>query len=301
MIVDEFTGRPMPQRTWREGMHQAIEAKEGMEPSDPSETIARMSFQRFFRCFHKLSGMTGTAHEAAGEIWQVYNLSVVTIPTNKPCIREHWSDQVFADEDSKWEAIVNEIERLHATGRPLLVGTRSVISSEKLAGMLSSRGMECKVLNAIRLKEESLVISMAGEHGRITIATNMAGRGTDIKLGVGVAKLGGLHVIATERNESGRVDRQLFGRSARQGEPGSAQAFVSPEDELIRRYLPTVVKHALREAILGQLPGGNCLVRAAFALAQRNAQALAYKQRHGVLRGDTWLGEALSFAGTDIG
>ena len=300
IIVDEFTGRPMPQRTWREGMHQAIEAKEGMEPSDPSETIARLSFQRFFRCFRKLSGMTGTAREVAGEIWQIYNLPVITIPTNKPCIREHWSDRIFADEESKWEAIVDDIERLHTLGRPLLVGTRSVVASERLASMLVARGMMCNVLNANRLKEESLIIAMAGEYGRITIATNMAGRGTDIKLGLGVSKLGGLHVIATERNESGRIDRQLFGRSARQGEPGSAQAYVSPEDDLLKRHLPKVVNRALRDTITKIRPGSKRLAQAAFALAQRKAQALAYKQRQGVLRSDAWLGEALSFAGTDI-
>jgi preprotein translocase subunit SecA len=299
-IVDEFTGRPMPQRTWREGMHQAIETKEGMEPSDPSETIARMSFQRFFRCFHKVSGMTGTAREAAAEIWQVYNLPVIAIPTNRPCIREHWPDRVFAGEASKWQAIAAEIERLHATGRPILVGTRSVVASERLAAVLTERGLDCKVLNATRLKEEAQIISMAGERGRITIATNMAGRGTDIKLGTGVSALGGLHVIATERHESGRVDRQLFGRSARQGEPGSAQAFVSADDELIRRYLPSVAQRALHAAVSGNVPGRSRIARAAFALAQRNAQVLAGNQRKGVMRSDAWLGQALSFAGTDI-
>jgi preprotein translocase subunit SecA len=297
VIVDEFTGRPMPQRTWREGMHQAIEAKEGLPISDPTETIARLSFQRFFRCFHKLSGMTGTAREAAGEFWQVYHLPVVSIPTNRPCIREQWPDQVFADEASKWKAIQAEIERVHATNRPVLVGTRSVHASERLWRALAERGLEAKILNASRLKEEAEIIALAGEAGRIIIATNMAGRGTDIKLGHGVAKLGGLHVIATERHESGRVDRQLFGRSGRQGDPGSAQAFVSAEDELIRRYLPAVARKTLTEVLKRGVVGRERIAKAAFQLAQRNAQKLAYQQRRAVLRSDLWLDEALSFAG----
>lgn len=300
VIVDEFTGRPMPQRTWREGMHQAIEAKEGLPISHPSETIARLSFQRFFRSFHRLSGMTGTAREAAGEFWQVYRLPVITIATNRPCIRQQWSDRYFRTEEEKWQAIVDEITRLHATGRPLLVGTRSVLASERLASMLSERKLEFKVLNATRLKEEAEIIAMAGEPGRITIATNMAGRGTDIKLGHDVAAVGGLHVITTERHESGRVDRQFFGRAARQGDPGSAQAFVSTEDELIRRHLPRLAYRILDRSVQARMPGRQQVARAAFALAQRRAQNLAFKQRRAVLRADTWLEESLSFAGTDL-
>lgn len=299
VIVDEFTGRPMPQRTWREGMHQAIEAKEGLEISDPTETIARLSFQRFFRCFHKLSGMTGTAREAAGEFWQVYGLPVVSIPPNRPCVREQWPDRVFATEDEKWSAVATEVERLHATGRPLLIGTRSVDASEQLAKVLAQRGLEVPTLNATRLKDEAEIVSMAGEPGRITIATNMAGRGTDIKLGRRVSGLGGLHVLATERHESGRVDRQLFGRCARQGDPGSAQAFVSVEDELIRRHLPATARRALQGAVRRNVAGRGRLASAAFKLAQHNAQSLAFKQRRAVLRTDLWLDEALSFAGAD--
>jgi preprotein translocase subunit SecA len=291
VIVDEFTGRPMPQRTWREGLHQAIEAKEGIELSDPTETVARMSFQRFFRCFHRLSGMTGTAWEAAAEFWQIYRLPVVRIPTNRPCVRRHWPDRIFREEASKWAAVADEIERIHRTGRPLLVGTRSVAASEHLARQLKSRGLEFHVLNATRLAEEAMIVSVAGERGRVTIATNMAGRGTDIRLGPGVAELGGLHVIATERHESGRVDRQLFGRSGRQGDPGSAQAFVSAEDELVRRHLPKAAQRILRST------ENRAFVKAAFALAQRRAQRLAWKQRAAVLRSDAWLDEALSFAG----
>lgn len=300
VIVDEFTGRPMPMRTWRQGLHQAIEAKEGLEISDPTETIARLSFQRFFRCFHRLAGMTGTAQEARGEFWHIYKLPVIRIPTNRPCIREHWPERVFADEQSKWLAVVNEIEGLHASGRPILVGTRSVAASERLAMMLAQRGLQFKVLNAVRHHEEAAIVALAGEHGHITIATNMAGRGTDIKLGRGVAQLGGLHVLATERHESGRVDRQLFGRAARQGDPGSAQAFVSAEDELVRRYLPRPLQDLLLRTLRARLPAGQVLAKACFAQAQRKAQQLAFKQRAAVLRTDTWLEEALSFAGVEL-
>jgi len=291
VIVDEFTGRPMPQRTWREGLHQAIEAKEGIELSDPTETVARMSFQRFFRCFHRLAGMTGTAWEAAAEFWQIYGLRVARIPTNTPCIREQWRDRFFLSAHEKWEAVVKEIERFHSTGRPLLVGTRSVAASEQLAQRLLQGGLDFQVLNANRLAEEAMTIAVAGEKGRITIATNLAGRGTDIRLGQGVKELGGLHVIATERHESGRVDRQLFGRAGRQGDPGSAQAFVSVEDDLVRRHLPPMMRKVLRSN-----PNAS-LARTCFALAQRRAQKLAWKQRLGVLRADDWQDEALSFAG----
>jgi preprotein translocase subunit SecA len=299
VIVDEFTGRPMPQRTWQAGIHQAVEAKEGLSVSDPMETVARLSFQRFFRCFHKLSGMTGTAREAARELWQIYGLPVIAIPPNRPCVRAQWPDRFFLTETAKWEAMVDEIERLHATGRPLLIGTRSVQTSEHLWRLLTARGLEPKVLNATRLQEEAATIAVAGERGRITIATNMAGRGTDIKLGRGVAPLGGLHVIASERHESGRVDRQLFGRSGRQGDPGSAQAFVSLDDELIRRYLPGPARRTLDLAGRRHLPGRRRMAVTAFKLAQSKAQAVALKQRKSILRSDLWLEQALSFAGGD--
>jgi len=301
VIVDEFTGRPMPQRTWRQGMHQAIEAKEHVPVSHPSETIARMSFQRFFRMFHKVSGMTGTADEAAPEFWQIYGLPVMKIPTHKPCIRKQLPDRIFPDEQSKWESIVDEIVRIHREGRPILIGTRSVASSERLADLLAKRSIHFQLLNALRHAEEASIISVAGEDAHITIATNMAGRGTDIKLGNGIAERGGLHVIATERHESARVDRQLFGRSARQGDPGSAQAFVSAEDELLRRFLPPIAHQRLLSAVKKGLPGQSWLARSAFQMAQGKAQSIAFKQRQTVLRSDTWLDEALSFTGSAIG
>jgi preprotein translocase subunit SecA len=301
VIVDEFTGRQMPQRTWREGLHQAIEAKEGLAISDPSETMARLSFQRFFRCFSKLAGMTGTAREAASEFWQIYRLAVVSIPTHRPCLRRQCSDRVFPTEAEKWQAVIEEVGLRRAAGQPVLVGTRSVVASETLARLLAGAGLfESKILNALRHKEEASVIAAAGEPGQVTIATNMAGRGTDIRLGQGVAALGGLHVLATERHESGRVDRQLFGRAARQGDPGSSQAFVSLEDELLQRHLPSALHRTLLRTARSRIAGWQPLAHAAFTLAQGRAQTHAFKQRQSVLAADTWLEESLSFAGLDL-
>ncbi|MBW2623243.1 MAG: prepilin peptidase, partial [Deltaproteobacteria bacterium] len=298
-IVDEFTGRLMPNRTWRHGLHQAVEAKEGLKVNDPSETLARLSFQRFFRFFRKLSGMTGTAKEAAAELWHIYKLPVITIPTNRPCIRKMLPDSIFASDTEKWQAVVEEIDKWHQTGRPLLVGTRSVTASEKLAAMLFEKGVEFNLLNAVRHQEEAQVVAAAGELNRITIATNMAGRGTDIKLGRGVAEMGGLHVIATERHESGRIDRQLFGRCARQGDPGSAQAFMCVDDELIQRFVPAPMRNRLAPILNRRAPGAKLLAEAALSQAQRAAQRLAFRQRKNVLKMDTWLEEALSFSGPE--
>ena len=298
VIVDEFTGRQMAQRTWRQGLHQAIEAKENIPLSDPSETIARLSFQRFFRCFSHISGMTGTAREAAAEFWQIYKLPVVSIPTNRPCIRKQLPDVVFRTASEKWKGVADDVERMHSTGRPILVGTRNVDVSEKLAALLADRHIPCKVLNAVRHQDEAVVVAQAGEPGCITIATNMAGRGTDIKLGNGVAAMGGLHVLATERHESGRVDRQLIGRAARQGDPGSCQIFASLEDDLLVRHLPGSVLGAVRRvADSGRM---SWISSPAFRFAQRRAQALAFHQRQAVLASDTWLDESLSFAGVGV-
>jgi preprotein translocase subunit SecA len=258
-----------------------------------------LSFQRFFRCFRKLSGMTGTAREAAGELWQTYGLPTVAIPPNRPCLRKQHPDQFFPDEESKWSAVVAEIEKYHATGRPILVGTRNVLNSERLGRMLEDRGLPAKILNASRLKEEAEIVALAGEAGRITIATNMAGRGTDIKLGRGVAELGGLHVIATERHESGRVDRQLAGRAGRQGDPGSVQMFASAEDELLRKFLRQPMRNGMVKLWRRRLPGHQRMPRYLVKLAQKKAQSLAYKQRQGVVRADAWMDQALSFTGAD--
>ena len=296
-IVDEFTGRLMPNRTWRAGLHQAVEAKEGLEVTSPTETLARLSFQRFFRFFRRMAGMTGTAHEARAEFWHIYGLPVLRIPTHRPCIREQYRDRVFADRTSKSEAIVEDILRWHKIGRPVLVGTRNVQASESLAAMLSALGVEFDLLNATRHQEEARIVAGAGQMNRVTIATNMAGRGTDIKLGRGVVELGGLHVIASERHESGRIDRQLFGRSARQGDPGSAQAFMSMDDELVERFTPGWIRRQLVPAIEGGRPGAEGLARAAIARAQRSAERMAFRQRRSVLETDDRLERSLGFSG----
>ncbi|HET6429496.1 MAG TPA: prepilin peptidase [Phycisphaerae bacterium] len=299
VIVDEFTGRLMPDREWRDGLHQAVAAKEKVPVESPKDTYARVSFQRFFRLYKTLSGMTGTAAEARGEFWQIYHRPVVVIPTNRPCIRQVRPDRVFATEEAKWKAIVEEIRQVHQTGRPLLIGTRSVRNSELLSGMLADEGLDHQVLNAVRHREEAQIVAGAGQPGKITVATNMAGRGTDIKLGTGIAELGGLHVIATERHEAGRIDRQLFGRSARQGDPGSAGAFVCLEDELVARYTPHATAAFRRRFGQTGREISSRLTRRLFDVAQARAQRMALKQRKGVLKTDDWLDEYLGFAGSE--
>jgi preprotein translocase subunit SecA len=301
VIVDEFTGRQMPQRFWQAGLHQFIEAKENLPITSPTETLARLSFQRFYRFFHLLSGMTGTAREAVPELWDIYRLPVVTVPENRPCVRKLRPVLAFADQESKWQAIVEEIRQVHATGRPILVGTRSVQASEMLSGRLERVGIGHRVLNAVRHREEAGIVALAGEPAAVTIATNMAGRGTDIRLGKGVAALGGLHVIATEGHESQRIDRQLFGRCARQGDPGSARLFVSMEDEIVRRFLPGAIRRGVQAQLRRQLPAARPAAGGALRWAQAAAQRLAYQRRRAVLRTDTWLEDSLSFAARDVG
>ncbi len=299
IIVDEFTGRLMHDREWRDGLHQAVEAKEGIEVNPPKDTYARISFQRFFRLYRRLSGMTGTAAEARREFWQIYHLPVVVIPTNRPCIRKRQRQRVFATEDAKFNAVVDSCFRIHRGGRPVLIGTRSVRASEHLSVLLARKGLDHQVLNAIRHAEEAQIVAAAGQRRKITVATNMAGRGTDIKLGKGVKDAGGLHVILTERHESGRVDRQLVGRCARQGDPGSFQMYVSLEDELVRRH--AVKLSAVLRKRYGHTEGEvtSAMARRMFNRAQRRAQRAALRQRKGVLQTDRWLDEYLGFAGTE--
>jgi preprotein translocase subunit SecA len=298
VIVDEFTGRLMPMRRWRDGLHQLIEAKEGVAISPRDQTLARISFQQFFRFFRTLSGMTGTAHEAAAEFWHIYRLPVLAIPTNEPCRRTDLPDRLFPDWESKWEAVVAEIVRLHSAGRPVLIGTRSVSVSEALAEQLARIELPFSLLNATRHREEAEIVARAGYRGRVTIATNMAGRGTDIKLGDGVAELGGLHVLATERHESRRIDRQLYGRAGRQGDPGSAQAFVSVKDELLQRFVPGIFRRNLQQAVQANPNAARGLASGAFKYGQFIAQRQSFRQRRDVLKFDTWMAESLSFAGS---
>ncbi|UCG14127.1 MAG: hypothetical protein JSU72_06575 [Deltaproteobacteria bacterium] len=300
MIVDEFTGRLMPDRTWRDGLHQAIEAKEGLEINLPKETYARISFQRFFRLYRKLSGMTGTAAEARAEFWQTYDLPVIVIPTNRPCRRTAMKDRVYTVGVAKWRAVIDEVRRVHQTGRPVLIGTRSVRASEYLGGLLAAKGLQHQVLNAVRQEQEAQIIAGAGQKGRITVATNMAGRGTDIRLGAGVAHLGGLHVVATERHEAGRIDRQLYGRCGRQGDPGSAQAFISLEDELLQQHARLTSAALVRHCSNNDREISSPFSRSLVNRAQRRAERVALRQRRDVLRTDDWLDEHLGFAGRDL-
>ncbi|MFM8385338.1 MAG: preprotein translocase subunit SecA [Planctomycetia bacterium] len=236
VIVDEFTGRLMEGRRWSDGLHQAVEAKERIRVREENQTLATITYQNFFKLYGRLSGMTGTASTEAAEFWSIYRLEVVTIPTNRPLVREELDDQVFRTEKEKYGAVVEEIVRVHATGRPILVGTTSIEKSERISGMLQRRGVPHAVLNAKHHEREAAIVAEAGQQGRVTIATNMAGRGTDILLGPGVQALGGLHVIGTERHESRRVDNQLRGRAGRQGDPGSSQFFLSLQDDLMRLF-----------------------------------------------------------------
>lgn len=299
VIVDEFTGRIMPDRQWRDGLHQAVEAKEKVEVTQPKMTLARISFQRFFRLYRRRSGMTGTGREATAEFWKIYGLPVVIVPTNRPCVRNEKPDLVFTKKDAKWAHIVSEVIATHSTGRPVLIGTTSVKDSEYLGELFEEEGLEFRVLNAVRHAEEAKIISHAGELGCITIATNMAGRGTDIELGPGVTELGGLHVIAAERNESLRIDRQLFGRSARQGNPGSAQAIVSLEDNYIARYGGPFLWALKKRHGSADRNVKSAVTTTAFRWSQFEAARLALRQRVSVMKSDHWLDEHLSFAGKE--
>jgi len=283
-IIDEFTGRVMADRSWRHGLHQAIEIKESVKVTADKENLARISFQRFFRQYPEMGGMTGTAWESRGEFWQIYTRPIVRIPTNKPCIRQLLPLQMFETVEAKYEAVLKRIVELNDKGIPVLVGTRSVWSSEDLSEHLTAAGRPHRVLNAAQNAQEANIVAEAGQIGKITVATNMAGRGTDIHLGRGVVELGGLHVISTEPAVSARIDRQLFGRAARQGDPGSAQMFASAEDDVLLR-------HAKRVRKLWRVLGAQRVI----SIAQNRAERLARFNRKQVLRSDDWMDQAVPF------
>ncbi len=251
VIVDQFTGRLMQGRAFSEGLHQAIEAKEGVKINEETKTLATITFQNLFRMYKKLSGMTGTAKTEEEEFRNIYNMYVIQIPTNKPVIRKDMADLIFATKQDKYNAIIKEIKERHATGQPVLVGTIAIETSELISNMLKKERIKHEVLNAKNHAREAEIIAKAGEIGSVTIATNMAGRGTDIKLGEGVKELGGLCVIGTERHESRRIDNQLRGRAGRQGDPGYTQFFVSFEDDLMVRFGTDRFKDLLQAAGLG--------------------------------------------------
>jgi preprotein translocase subunit SecA len=236
IIVDEFTGRLMPGRRWSDGLHQAVEAKEGVKIQQESLTLATITFQNYFRLYEKLSGMTGTAKTEEEEFGKIYSLDVVTIPTHRPMVRQDMPDRIYKSEDGKFRAVAREVAAMHAKGQPVLIGTVSIAKNELLSKYLNELGVPHQVLNAKNNESEAGTIASAGQRGAVTLATNIAGRGTDIMLEEGVNKLGGLHVLGTERHESRRIDNQLRGRSGRQGDPGSSQFYVSLEDDLMRIF-----------------------------------------------------------------
>ncbi|AXU72859.1 TPA: preprotein translocase subunit SecA [Clostridioides difficile] len=299
MIVDEFTGRVMDGRRYTDGLHQAIEAKEGVEIKNESKTMATVTYQNFFRLYEKLSGMTGTAKTEEGEFESIYKLNVVQIPTNKPVIRADLHDKVFKTEEEKYSAVVEEIIRIHKTRQPILVGTVSVEKSEKLSKMLKKQGIKHQVLNAKQHDKEAEIISKAGKLDAITIATNMAGRGTDISLGAGdkeeeqeVKDLGGLYVIGTERHESRRIDNQLRGRSGRQGDPGTSRFFVSLEDDVIKLYGGKTIEKLMKRTSSKENTAieSKALTRA-IERAQKGVEGKNFEIRKNVLKYDDTINE----------
>jgi preprotein translocase subunit SecA len=296
-IVDESTGRLMPDRSWERGLHQLIEVKEGCEPTERRETLARITYQRLFRRYIRLSGMTGTGNEVAAEIRGVYGLDVVRIPLNRPSQRRYAKPRICATKQQKWRLVVETVEQIAVqAGRPVLIGTRSVAASEEISAVLHQRGIDHALLNAVQDKSEAEIIAKAGMPGVVTVATNMAGRGTDIRLGPGVAERGGLHVVLTEYHESRRVDRQLFGRAARQGDQGSCEAIVSLEDELYAVYVPWLTRQVRRLRQIGTpIPNGVYFLLkwlAQGAAEQRGVAARLYN-----LKTDRRLDRVLAFSG----
>ena len=287
VIVDQFTGRLMPGRAFSDGLHQAIEAKEGVEIQQETKTLATITFQNLFRMYNKLSGMTGTAKTEEEEFREIYNMYVIAIPTNKPVIREDMADLIYASKKSKFKAIVDEIAERHEKGQPVLVGTIAIETSEEISDLLKKRGIPHEVLNAKNHAREAEIIAKAGEKGSVTIATNMAGRGTDIKLGEGVKELGGLCVIGTERHESRRIDNQLRGRSGRQGDPGFTQFYIAMDDELMIRFGSEKIKNILQSTGIddGMVIRSKMFSRSV-ASAQKRVEGNNYDMRKSVLQYD---------------
>ncbi|MBE6154686.1 MAG: preprotein translocase subunit SecA [Firmicutes bacterium] len=291
IIVDQFTGRLMQGRQFSEGLHQAIEAKEGVTINTETKTMATITFQNLFRMYNKLSGMTGTAKTEEEEFRAIYNMYVIQIPTNKPVIREDLADLVYATSKAKYKAIVNTVKEIHKTGRPILIGTISVEANEYLSGLLNKAGIKHEVINAKNHAREAEIVAHAGEIGAITLATNMAGRGTDIKLGEGVLELGGLCVIGTERHESRRIDNQLRGRAGRQGDPGMSQFFVSFEDDLMRRFGTDRIKMMLENLGVDENAIRSGALTKSIESAQKKVEGNNYDIRKSLLDYDNVLNE----------
>lgn len=287
VIVDEFTGRLMYGRRYSDGLHQAIEAKEGLEVQRESQTLATITFQNYFRMYDKLAGMTGTAKTEEQEFIKIYGLPVLQVPTNKPIQRKDLPDVIFKNKRGKYKAVVREVERRHAMGQPMLIGTTSIEQSEELSHMLDQANIQHSVLNAKYHEREAAIVGLAGQKGAVTIATNMAGRGTDISLGEGVAELGGLAIIGTERHESRRIDNQLRGRAGRQGDPGSSQFFLSLEDDLLRIFGGDNIKNFMEKMGLEEdEPINSRMVSNAIQKAQKRVEARNFDIRKYVLEYD---------------
>jgi preprotein translocase subunit SecA len=292
MLVDQRTGRIFADRSWRDGLRQAVEAREGVPVTAENQSMARISRQRFLRLYTGLCGLTGTAKGVEREYRQVYQLPVVTVPLRTPSRRRVLPTRFFVDKMAKWSAIVDEVRAIHRTGQPVLVGTRTIQDSTRLAGKLDQVGVPFRLLNGRQDADEAEVVALAGQVGAVTVATNMAGRGTDIKLGSGVPDLGGLHVIACEPHESTRVDRQLIGRCARQGDPGSCRLFASAEDELIADHGPLLAHRMARSGD----PSGEIQVDLTSELArlQRRMERRAFAVRRQLFARDHWLEEVVT-------
>src|SRR6266542_979748 len=286
LIVDEFTGRTMPGRRWSDGLHQAVEAKEGIKVQQEQKTIATITVQNYFRQYDKLAGMTGTAVTEAEEFHKIYGLDVVVIPTHRPMVRTDSPDVIYKTEQSKFEAVIDEIVEMNKQGRPILVGTVSVEKSERLAKMLERRGLKHNVLNAKQHEREAAIVAEAGQPKAVTIATNMAGRGTDIVLGDGVTGVGGLHIIGTERHESRRIDNQLRGRAGRQGDPGSSKFFISLEDDLMKIFGPAADRIGRLMDSLEVEPIEHPWVARSIASAQKKVEGMHFDARKHVVEYD---------------
>jgi preprotein translocase subunit SecA len=274
-----------------------IEVKEGCAISTPTETLARISHQRFFTRYRHLSGMTGTAREAAAELHDTYGLGIVRIPTLHPSLLQHQPDHYCTTLEAKWQSVVETVQQLHAQDRPVLVGTRSVADSEHLSRLLQTNGLTHRVLNARQDRDEAELVAGAGHRGAITVATNMAGRGTDIPLAPGVAGNGGLHVIAAERNDARRIDRQLFGRCARHGDPGSCQSILSLEDELVVRFLPKSLRWLVANWVKGSSARRRLTCRMLFRLCQLRSEHLSSRRRRELQGIEEYHGRVLAFSG----
>jgi preprotein translocase subunit SecA len=283
VIVDEFTGRLAEGRKWRDGIHQAVEAKQGVEVTVATGQAARVTVQDFFLRYEKLAGMTGTAIASARELRKIYKCHVVAVPTNRPVIRERLPTRIFGDADAKWAAVVEEVCRLHAEGRPVLIGTRSIDKSQHLSDLLRQEGVGHEVLNAHHVEQEADIVAGAGLQGKVTVSTNMAGRGTDIKLGEGVLEIGGLHVICTEMHDSARIDHQLIGRCGRQGDPGTYRQYLALDDELLLNGLGPKPAHKLEEKGAASTNGSFDNLAALFRKAQKKVERHHFRDRRGLM------------------